>query len=99
VTATSNDIVNNLVGVANENGTEVNATSNWWGSTDGPGQGTNGTGTQGPVDVGSWSTKSGPDWNTNGTPTTFSAASVETSGTNEEWQGPTPPLAPDRASE
>jgi len=91
VTATSNDIVNNRVGVANENDTEVSATGNWWGSTDGPGE----TGTQGSVDADPWSTKSGPSWNTKGTPG-FSTASVEATNTGEKWRGPMPPSEPDR---
>jgi hypothetical protein len=100
VSATSNDIVNNRVGVANEGSSTVKATGNWWGSSAGPGQGSNSTdGTQGPVNVEPWSTKSGPDWNTKGTSNTLSTASVETSGTDEKWQGPMPPSAPDRASE
>jgi nitrous oxidase accessory protein NosD len=91
VTATSNDIVNNLVGVANENDTEVNATGNWWGSVDGPGK----TGTQGSVDADPWSTKSGPDWNTKGAPG-LSTASVEATNTDEKWRGPMPPSEPNR---
>jgi hypothetical protein len=73
----------------------VDATGNWWGSADGPGQGTNDvTGTQGPVDADPWSTESGPPWNRDGS--SDSTSSTETAGWRE-WQGPMPPSGPDPA--
>jgi hypothetical protein len=107
VTATRNDIVGNRIGVANEASdasAPVTATSNWWGSPDGPSaeSSTNDTGTQGPVNVDPWSTASGPDWNSDGVPGTDSAsgnvslqtASVGTSG-NAGTGVPSPPTNPD----
>ncbi|MDB2283234.1 right-handed parallel beta-helix repeat-containing protein [Halorubrum ezzemoulense] len=101
VAATSNDIVDNRVGVANETATAVNANGNWWGDQGGP-SGTNEEPNQGPVTADSWSTQSGPDWNTNGGSTSagatgFSIASTETTRTAESWGGPMPPAEPDRA--
>lgn len=68
VEATRNDIVNNRVGIANEGSTAVSAGGNWWGSSDGPGKGTNTMDTEGSVDASTWSTAAGPNWNTDGTP-------------------------------
>jgi len=95
VTATDNDIVNNRVGVANENGTAVNANGNWWGDESGP-PGTNEEQNEGSVTTDSWSTQAGPDWNAEGGTSGFSATSIETTSTDENWQGPMPPSDPDR---
>ncbi|WP_054583152.1 right-handed parallel beta-helix repeat-containing protein [Halolamina pelagica] len=95
VTVTKNDIVGNVVGVANEGSGEVEATGNWWGSEAGPGEGSNTTGTEGSVDADPWSTAPGPDWNTNGTPG-FTASSFGTGESDESGgEAPTPPENPD----
>jgi hypothetical protein len=100
VDATRNDLVGNVVGVANEGTTAVTATECWWGRTDGPGAGTNGTGTEGPVTVEPWSTAPGPDWNAEGT-TAASASAVEgasetvsTASVDDERAVPAPPADP-----
>jgi nitrous oxidase accessory protein NosD len=104
VTATSNDIVNNRVGVANESERSVSATGNWWGDADGP-PGTNAESNEGPVESDPWSTAAGPDWNAAGSGTgsgagarTFGVASTEASTRGaSDWSGPTPPEDPDRS--
>ncbi|MEZ3145346.1 right-handed parallel beta-helix repeat-containing protein [Halobaculum sp. MBLA0143] len=95
LTVSSNDIVANLVGVANEGETGVDATGNWWGDDDGPGEGTNSTGTEGLVDADPWSTEPGPNWNEAGEPVGFSTASAEGTSTDTEWRGPKPPADPE----
>jgi hypothetical protein len=95
VTANSNDIVNNRVGVANENSMAVNANGNWWGDESGP-PGTNEEPNGGAVTTESWSTQAGPNWNTSGGMTGLSTASIEPTSTDEKWRGPMPPSEPDR---
>lgn len=98
VDATSNNIVNNRVGIVNETGTAVNANGNWWGDVNGP-SGTNEKSNGGSVTTDTWSTQAGPDWNESGETgetTGLSVASVETASTNEPWQGPMPPSEPNR---
>jgi nitrous oxidase accessory protein NosD len=108
VTVTSNDVVDNRVGVANESERPVDATGNWWGDDGGP-PGTNAEPNEGPVDSDPWSTAAGPDWNAAGSDTgtgtgsgagarTFGVASTEASARGaSDWSGPTPPADPDRS--
>jgi nitrous oxidase accessory protein NosD len=99
VTATSNDIVDNQVGVVNDGeGDAVDATGNWWGSDAGPGAGSNTEGTEGPVDADLWSTAAGPDWNTEGTPSGLSTASVGAAGSGGV-KPPSPPANPESVDE
>ena len=98
VTVTSNDIVDNVVGVVNEAGSEaepVAATGNWWGSEAGPGEGSNETGTKGSVDADPWSTASGPDWNTEGKPGVTASAFGVSESAESGGEAPTPPENPD----
>ncbi len=97
ITAINNDIVNNRVGVANNNNSkEVIAEGNWWGNKAGPGEGSNNNATQGDVKSTPWSTKPGPNWNAKGSSDGLSTASVETTSTDENWRGPMPPSKPNR---
>jgi hypothetical protein len=103
--ATSNDITDNAVGVVNaENGTHVgavDATGNWWGSSDGPDSGSNGSGTEGNVDSVPWSTAPGPDWNRDGAEAegspSVSSFSLATASSESDLQIQSPPSDPNRS--